>query len=151
MATKSGKGRKKRAPTRRQAIFRQELDRTDNAYQSAITAGYPESTAKSKSGSMAQVVRSELVVALRAQGCTPEFKARKIMQLLAAQMPKWNPGIEEFEYFENADIQLRALQEVNRVEDEYPAPKEQGGNSQNIQIIFPGNFADAMSKESAGD
>lgn len=147
MRKRVGKGGK-RAPTQRRAKFNALVRKTDNAYQSAIAAGYPPSTAHSKSGAMAQAVRSEYVGALRAHGCTAEFKARKTMRLFNARMPKWNPEKKKFVLFENADVQLRALQEVNRIEDEYPAVKEPGGGPP-VTIVL--DFAELNVAVKAGD
>lgn len=144
------KARKSRKPSRRRQAFNHKVLAGEQAYASAKAVGYAESTAHSMSGAMANAVRSEYIGELRAHGITAKFKAKKVRQLLDAKMPKWNPEEKEFELFENADIQLRTLQDVNKIEDEYPAPKEFTGDNRPIQIIFPANFSNLTVRTTDG-
>lgn len=144
------KSRKSRKPTKRRTAFNQKIREGRQAYASAKAVGYTEATALGKSGAMANQARSEYIGELWAQGITAKFKARKVRQLLDAKMPKWNPEEKEFELFENADIQLRTLQDVNKIEDEYPAPKEFTGDNRPIQIIFPANFSNLTVRTTDG-
>lgn len=122
-----------------------------NAFQSLLAAGYSRATAKSNCHLFARKVNASVQAALRAQGHDEHSQAAKLIKLTEAKLSRWNSAAEAWDEFEDNHTQLAATQEINKIFDEYPAPKDQPGNSQNIQIIFPVNFSDAMSKESAGD
>lgn len=112
---------------------------TGNAYRSALDAGYRESTAKAKSFEFARAVRIPIADALRARGIDEVSQAQKLAQLQAARCVKFNPELGEFEDFDDGDVQMRATQEINRLLDAYPAPK-QPDVSVPVQIVFPKSF-----------
>jgi Terminase small subunit len=131
--------------TAKQALFKEHYLRTGNAYESAKLAGYRESVAKSRSFEMARAVRITIAEALRARGLDEVSQAQKLARLQNARAVKWNPKKEKFVGFEDADVQMRATQEINRLLDAYPAPKETSDNRP-VQIIFPGSFANLTVK-----
>lgn len=119
-----------------------------NAYQSALAAGYSATTAKAKSHLLARRARIKTSQALEALGCDGFRVASKLVALMDAKTVKWNPGEEDWDVFEDNHIQLAATQEVNKVQDAYPAPKESGDHTP-IQIVFPANFASLMTHQGA--
>lgn len=148
-------GKHRHAPpneTIKQEKFRELYLKTGNALQSAKEAGYSESVARADSWKFARAVRISLADALRARGIDEVSQAEKLAKLQEARTVKWNPSEEEFEEFGDSDVQMRATQEINRLLDAYPAPKEVTGDNRPIQIIFPTNFANLAPKsEATGD
>jgi hypothetical protein len=152
MKRKSGKPKNaKPNDLLRQEKFRELYLQTGNAFQSSKDAGYSDKTAKTDSWRMARAVRVSLADALRARGIDEVSQAQKLAELQQAETVKWNPSAEEFEVFGDSDVQFRATQEINRLLDAYPAPKEITGDNRPIQIIFPSNFSNLISKSEAGD
>lgn len=129
-----------------------------NAFRSAIAAGYSVATAKSNCHLLAREARVRTAEALEALGCDGFSQAGKLLQLREAKTVKWNPsksGTKKkpkggWDVFEDNDTQLRTTQEINKLQGAYPDPVE-GAENRPIQIIFPKNFSDALSKESAGE
>lgn len=152
MAAKPGRARNSRRSLRderRRAKFRERYLATGNAYQSARDAGYAESTARTKSWELARSIRIEIGDALRARGLDEVSQARKLEKLQNAKCVKWNANAEDWDTFEDGDIQMRATQEINRLLDAYPAPKESDQRSP-VQIIFPASFG-AIAVQAAAD
>jgi hypothetical protein len=135
----------------RQEKFRELYLQTGNAFQSAKDAGYADATAKTDSWRMARAIRLSLADALRARGIDEVSQAKKLAKLQRARTVKWNSANEEWDKFGDSDVQFRATQEINRLLDAYPAPKEITGDNRPIQIIFPANFSNLISKAEAGD
>lgn len=150
MKRKSGK-HGNQPPTDRQAKFREHYLQSGNALQAAKDAGYSEATALSDSYRMAREIRVGIAEALRARGLDEVSQAKKLGELQQARAVKWNSKKEKFVAFHDADVQLRATQEINRLLDAYPAPKEDTGDNRPIQIIFPANFSNLAPKAAAGD
>ena len=124
--------------------------RPGNAYRSAIAAGYSVATAKSNCHLLAREARVRTAEALEALGCDGFSQGAKLLQLREATTVKWNPAEEEFETFLDSDVQLRATQEINKIQGAYPDPA-QGVENRPIQIVFPQNFTNLMPKTEAGD
>ncbi|HWY05308.1 MAG TPA: hypothetical protein VNY24_00505 [Candidatus Acidoferrales bacterium] len=129
-----------------------------NAFRSAIAAGYTVATAKSNCHLLAREARVRTAEALEALGCDGFSQGGKLLQLREAKTVKWNPskgGTKKtpkggWDVFEDNDTQLRTTQEINKIQGAYPDPAE-GTAGRPIQIIFPRNFSDALTKESAED
>lgn len=110
-----------------------------NLYQAAIAAGYSRATARSNHSELRRNLRIVLPDALRALGLDEASQAAKLGKLREAKTVRWNAKKHRWDVFEDGDVQLRATQEINRILDVYPAPKETG-DSRPVQIIFPGDF-----------
>ena len=117
-----------------------------NAYQSAVAAGYSPNTAKSKCHILARRARVKVAAALEALGCDGFSQATKLLELREAKTVRWNQKKERWDEFEDADVQLRATQEINRLQDAYPAPKEKVEDSRPITIVFPKSLSSMMPK-----
>lgn len=121
--------------------------RPGNAYRSAIAAGYTPITAKANCHILARRCKVKAAEALQAMGCDGFSQAEKLLRLREARTVRWNPvkynGKKQkrggWDTFDDGDLQLRATQEINRVLDAYPAPKEADQRSP-VQIIFPASF-----------
>lgn len=137
--------------TVKQETFRTLYLKTGNALVSAKSAGYSAKTAHADSWRMARAVRVSLADALRARGIDEVSQAQKLAKLQEARTVKWNPADEAFEEFGDSDVQMRATQEINRLLDAYPAPKEITGDNRPITIVFPANFSNLVPKAEAGD
>lgn len=132
--------------------------RPGNAFRSAIAAGYSVATAKSNCHLLAREARVRTAEALEALGCDGFSQGGKLLQLREAKTVKWNPskgGTKKkpkggWDVFEDNGTQLNATQEINKIQGAYPDPVA-GSESRPIQIIFPKNFSDALTKESAAD
>jgi len=117
-----------------------------NAYKSAIAAGYSPNTAKSKCHILARRARVKVAAALEALGCDGFSQATQLLELREAKTVRWNQKREKWDEFEDADVQLRATQEVNRLQDAYPAPKEKVEDSRPITIVFGKSLSEYMPK-----
>src|SRR5579864_8628919 len=95
-----------------------------NAYKSAVAAGYSSATAKSNCHILARRASIKVNIALGALGCDGFSQASKLLELREAKTVRWNQKREKWDEFGDADVQLRATQEINRLQDAYPAPKE---------------------------
>lgn len=115
-----------------------------NAYQSAIAAGYSPNTAKSNCHILARRASIKVARALEALGCDGFSQATKLLELREAQTVRWNQKREKWDEFEDADVQLRATQEINRLQDAYPAPKEKVEDSRPITILFGKRLSSMM-------
>lgn len=118
--------------------------RPGNAYKSAIAAGYSSATAKSNCHILARRASIKVARALEALGCDGFSQAAKLLELREAKTVRWNQKTEEWDEFENADVQLRATQEISRLQDAYPAPKEKVEDSRPITIVFPKSLSSMM-------
>jgi len=107
-----------------------------NAYKSAIAAGYSPNTAKSNCHILARRASIKVSIALEALGCDGFSQATKLLALREAKTVRWNQKREKWDEFEDTDVQLRATQEINRLQDSYPAPKEPTEDSRPITIVF---------------
>lgn len=74
--------------------------------------------------------------ALRHVGINEQRIARKLQSLLDAQMPKWNAGEEDWDYFEDGSLQLEAAKESAKFLDMYPAPKVPPPTQPPITVII---------------
>ena len=90
-----------------------------NAYKSAIAAGYSPNTAKSNCHILARRASIKVARALEALGCDGFSQATKLLELREAKTVRWNQKKERWDEFEDADVQLRATQEINRLQDAY--------------------------------
>jgi hypothetical protein len=132
--------------------------RPGNAYRSAIAAGYSAATAKSNCHLLAREARVRTAEALEALGCDGFSQAGKLLQLREAKTVKWNPskGASKkkpkggWDVFEDNGTQLSTTQEINKLQGAYPDPVA-GADNRPIQIIFPKNFSDTLTKERAED
>lgn len=115
-----------------------------NAYQSAIAAGYSPATAKSNCHILARRASIKVAKALEALGCDGFSQATKLLELREAKTVRWNQKREKWDEFGDADVQLRATQEINRLQDAYPAPKEKVEDSRPITIILPPSLNSMM-------
>jgi hypothetical protein len=138
-----------------------------NAFQSAIAAGYSPATAKSNCHLLACESRVRTAEALEALGCDGFSQAQKLLHLREAKTVKWNPSKQltlhaggkgkrvqkivkgGWDTFEDGDLQLRAAQEINKIQGAYPDP-ERGGDGRSVQIIFPASFAGLAEEKPAG-
>lgn len=120
--------------------------RPGNAYQSAIASGYSPNTAKSKCHILARRTSVKVAGALAALGCDGFSQATKLLELREAKTVRWNQKNEKWDEFEDADVQLRAVQEINRLQDAYPAPKEKVEDARPITIVFPSDMTSLMPK-----
>lgn len=120
--------------------------RPGNAYKSAIAAGYSPNTARSKCRILARRASVKVAAALEALGCDGFSQATKLLELREAKTVRWNQKSEEWDEFEDADVQLRATQEINRLQDAYPAPKEKVEDTRPITIVFPSDMNSLMPK-----
>lgn len=120
--------------------------RPGNAHKSAVAAGYSPNTAKSKCHILSRRARVKVVAALEALGCDGFSQATKLLELRKAKTVRWNQKKEQWDEFEDADVQLRATQEINRLQDAYPAPKEKVEDSRPITIVFPKSLSSMMPK-----
>jgi len=118
--------------------------RPGNAYKSAIAAGYSANTAKSNCHILARRASIKVALALEALGCDGFSQAAKLLELREAKTVRWNQKTEEWDEFGDADVQLRATQEINRLQDAYPAPKEKVEDSRPITIVFPKSLSSMM-------
>jgi hypothetical protein len=115
--------------------------RPGNAFRSAIAAGYSQNTARSKCHILARRSNVKVAEGLEALRCDGFSQATKLLKLREAKTVRWNSKKEKWDVFEDADVQLRAVQEINRVQDGYPAPKEKVEDSRPITIVFPRNLS----------
>jgi len=115
-----------------------------NAYKSAIASGYSSATAKSNCHILARRASIKVARALEALGCDGFSQAAKLLELREAKTVRWNQKKEKWDEFEDADVQLRATQEINRLQDSYPAPKEKVEDSRPITIVFEGPLSSMM-------
>ncbi|HVA94426.1 MAG TPA: hypothetical protein VNI36_05920 [Candidatus Dormibacteraeota bacterium] len=115
-----------------------------NAYKSAIAAGYSPNTAKSNCHVLARRASIKVARALEALGCDGFSQAAKLLELREAKTVRWNQKKEKWDEFEDADVQLRATQEINRLHDSYPAPKEPIEDARPITIVFEGPLSSMM-------
>lgn len=120
-----------------------------NAYKSALAAGYSATTAKAKSHLLARRANVKTAEALTLLGRDGFSQALKLIALSEAQLVKWNASDEDWDTFDDGHLQLEAVKEINRLLDEYPAPKEPNTNDAPIQIIFPANFGSVAVKAEA--
>jgi len=115
-----------------------------NAFKSAIAAGYSSATAKSNCHILARRASIKVARALEALGCDGFSQAAKLLKLREAKTVRWNQKTEQWDEFKDADVQLRATQEINRLQDAYPAPKEKVEDSRPITIVFPKSLSSMM-------
>lgn len=115
-----------------------------NAYKSAVAAGYSPNTAKSNCHILARRASIKVARALEALGCDGFSQATKLLELREAQTVRWNQKREKWDEFEDADVQLRATQEINRLQDAYPAAKEPTEDSRPITILFGKSLSSMM-------
>ena len=118
--------------------------RPGNAYKSAIAAGYSPNTAKSNCHILARRASIRVAQALEALGCDGFSQAAKLLELREAKTVRWNQKREKWDEFEDADVQLRATQEISRLQDAYPAPKEKVEDSRPITIVFGKSLSSMM-------
>jgi hypothetical protein len=139
--------------------------RAGNAYRSALAAGYAPITAKANCHLLAREARVQVAEGLTALGVDGFSQAEKLLELREAKAVKWNPDKHPgrpakgkkpaiaarggWDVFEDNDAQLRTTQEINRILDSYPAPKEPT-DSRPVQIIFPATFGNLSVKASGG-
>lgn len=142
MANKVGKGRKR--PSARRLKFDAEILAGKSNAEAARIAGYSPSVASNKAHKMAEPIRSSMAEAYRRAGLTEERSARKLGELIDARTPRWNSAKKRWDYFGDADVQMRAAQELNRVLDGYPAPKEKVEDARPITIVFPSDMKSLM-------
>ena len=94
---------------------------------------------------MAAPIRLEMAAALRATGLDEHSQAKKLAQLREARTVRWNAKKNKWDTFDDGDVQMRATQEVNRLLDAYPAPKEKVEDSRPINV-FIGKLRDYRPK-----
>lgn len=115
--------------------------------QAVLAAGYSQNIANS-GGKTAQVlasVRVDLLSAIRANlRLSTERRAEKLADLMDAETVRWNPSTEKWDHFADGDLQLRTVQEINRADDAYPAPKEKVEDARPITIVFPSDMKSLM-------
>jgi hypothetical protein len=116
-----------------------------NAYRSALAAGYSPITAKANCHLLAREVRVKTAEALEACGCDGFSQAEKLIELREAKTVKWNPKKNRWDTFQDGDLQLRAVQEINKILDAYPAPKETN-DTRPVMIVLPKNFSNLAQK-----
>lgn len=116
----------KQIPEERLALFLAAyLANEFNSTKAAMAIGMSESSARANAHRYTRAIRSRITTqqALAAQGLTADFVARKLARLANAQMPKWNPSEEDWNHFDDGDLQLRATVEVAKLSNAYPAEK----------------------------
>ncbi|MGC1107099.1 MAG: hypothetical protein WA876_11220 [Candidatus Acidiferrales bacterium] len=124
--------------------------RSGNAYKSAIAAGYSPNTAKSNCHILTRRANVKVGAALEALGCDGFSQATKLLDLREAKTVRWNQKKEDWDEFEDADVQLRATQEINRIQGGYPAPKEKVQDNRPITIVFPQDLRSMMPEPKIG-
>jgi|SRR5579872_392694 len=144
MASKVRHGAKK---STRRLKFEAEVAAGKTNAEAGRAAGYAESTIKNKLGKVADPVRASMAEAYRRAGLTEQRSAGKLAQLLEAHTPKWNAKGKRWDVFADSEIQFRAVQEMNRVLDGYPAPKEKVEDSRPITIVFGKSLSSMMPPE----
>jgi hypothetical protein len=148
MAKRVGRSRKAELEIDpREARFREFYDQGLSAKQAALRAGYSAPMAHSKSYLLAQRVKRTVAERLIARGCDADSQAGKLIALREAGAVKWNTKKERWDQFQDNDVQLRATQDINRILDAYPAPKEPT-DTRPVTIIFPSSFANLAKAKS---
>ena len=107
--------------------------------QAVIAAGYSQHIADSggETAKILATVGAGIVAAIESNPrLTDGKRAEKLADLMAAKKAVWNPQRKKFHLFEDGDLQLRTVQEVNRLKNQYPAPKEPTEDSRPITIVF---------------
>lgn len=140
MANKVRKG----AKTTRRLKYEAAIAAGKTNAEAGRIAGYSPNTVKNKGAGMAAEIRASMAEAYRRAGLTEERSAQKLAKLLDAETVKWNPKKSRWDAFGDGDLQLRAVQEINRVLDGYPAPKEPTEDSRPITIVFGKSLSSMM-------
>ena len=111
------------SPERLQRFREIYLSNGCNAVRAAIAIGMKPTSAKANAHRLASAVKLEMQEALYAIDVNPVTSAKKLKELLEAKKPVWNPRKRKWEFFPDNVLQLKALQEVFRLLNLYPAPK----------------------------
>lgn len=72
---------------------------------------------------------------LRARGYDAFYLTQKLEALLHAVRPQWNPATKEFEFFPDTAIQLRALENLQKILEAVPYPKKEGPEPPQLVIV----------------
>jgi hypothetical protein len=111
------------SPERLQRFREVHLSNGCNAVRAAIAIGMKPTTAKANAHRLASAVKLEIQEALYAVGVDAVAVAKKLKELLEAKKPMWNPRKRKWDFFPDNAVRLKALQEVFRLLNLYPAPK----------------------------
>lgn len=117
----------KKIPEERLQLFLAEyLSNGLNATQACISIGLSKRTAGKNAWRYQAAIRARIDMqqALDAAGLTTDRLALKLNLLLDADMPKWNPGTEDWDVFANGSLQLDAAREIAKLRNLYPAEPE---------------------------
>lgn len=98
--------------------------RVGKAYRSALAAGYSPITAKPNCRLLGRKARVHVAEVLQALGVNGFSQAKKLLELREEKTVRWNSKREKWDTFEDVDVQLRTDQEINRILDACPAPRE---------------------------
>lgn len=107
-----------------------------NAYKAGLAIGMSQGMARARSWRIVKAANFKVADVLELLGHGAERQARKLMNLSDATMPKWNPNKERWDIFEDHGTQMEAVKEINRLRDEYPAPKKPAPPVEPVQVIF---------------
>ena len=80
-------------------------------------------TAKANAHRLAHAMKAEIQEALHAKGLDAIVVVKKLLELLEAKKPMWNPKTKRWDFFADSAVQLEALKAVLRLSNAYPAPK----------------------------
>lgn len=83
-----------------------------NGLRAALAAGYPEDYARSHAHLLVARLKLKTQPVLRRYGLDEVFVARKLKKLASAKEPKWNQQTKEWDKFENAAVQIKAVELV---------------------------------------
>jgi hypothetical protein len=118
-------------------IFREEYLRNGgNGYRAALAIGASPVSAKANAWRLVRALNLKVADVLELLGHGAERQARKLMYLSDATMVKWNPAEEQWDIFEDSSTQMEAVRKINRLRDEYPAPKKPEPPQSPVTVIF---------------
>jgi hypothetical protein len=85
--------------------------------------------------------RETMKEALRAGGGDAASVAARLVQLMGATEPKWNPSTKTWDRFPDNEIRLAAVHEINRLSGSYPEGDEEKNS---VVLVLPKNWEDEM-------
>jgi hypothetical protein len=123
-------------PEKLEAFREAYLSNGGNAYKAGLAIGMSQGMARARSWRLVRAADFKVADVLELLGHGAERQARKLMYLSDATLPKWNPSKERWDIFEDHGTQMEAVKEINRLRDEYPAPKKPAPPESPVTVIF---------------